>query len=79
MTFSRQRLEQESICRQVDMVMKNRLRRFKFLLKKDRIDDAMAVADEFYEWMMLADQPDSEEINYFQEHELQMMYDETQD
>jgi hypothetical protein len=76
MTFSRQRLEQESICRQVDMVMKNRLRRFKFLLKKDRIDDAMAVADEFYEWMMLAEQDDHEEINYFQEHELQMMYDE---
>ena len=50
--------------------------RFKFLLKKDRIDDAMAVADEFYEWMMLAEQDDHEEINYFQEHELQMMYDE---
>jgi len=63
--------EQESICRQIDDIMKNRLRRFKFLLKKDRIDDAMAVADEFYEWMFLQDQDDNEEINYFRTDELQ--------
>ena len=69
MTFSRQRLEQESICRQVDMVMKNRLRRFKFLLKKDRIDDAMAVADEFYEWMD-PEQLHNEETVFINEYEL---------
>jgi hypothetical protein len=39
----------------------------------------MAIADEFYEWMMLAEQDDHEEINYFRDDELQMMYDETQD
>jgi len=63
--------EQESICRQIDDIMKNRLRRFKFLLKKNRIDDAMAIADEFYEWMFLQDQDDNEEINYFRTDELQ--------
>jgi len=62
--------EQESICLQVDQIMKNRLRRFKFLLKKDRIDDAMCIADEFYEWMFLQDRDDNEEINYFREDDL---------
>jgi hypothetical protein len=71
--------EQESVCRQVDLVMKNRLRRFKFLLKKDRMEDAMAVADEFYEWMMLGEQDDSEEIDYFNEYELRLKYEQTKD
>ena len=78
MTFSRQRLEQESICRQVDMVMKNRLRRFKFLLKKDRIDDAMAVADEFYEWMD-PEQLENEPTVFYNEHELQERFYELTD
>lgn len=68
--------EQESICLQVDMVMKNRLRRFKYLLKKGRHDDAMAIADEFFEWMHLGDQDDHEEIQYFKLDELQEMLDE---
>jgi len=68
--------EQESICRQVDLVMKNRLRRFKFLLKKGRTDDALCLADEFFEWMHLQDEGDDEQINYFRDDELQMMYDE---
>ena len=59
--------------------MKNRLRRFKFLLKKDRMEDAMAVADEFYEWMMLGEQDDSEEIDYFNEYELRLKYEQTKD
>ena len=68
--------EQESICRQIDDIMKNRLRRFKFLLKKGRNEDAMAIADEFYEWMFLQDRDDNEEINYFREDELQMYLDD---
>ena len=73
---SQQNLEQESVYRQVDLVMKNRLRRFKFLLKKDRMDDAMAVADEYYEWMMLGEQDDNEEIEYFNEYELRLQYEQ---
>jgi len=73
---SQQNLEQESVYRQVDLVMKNRLRRFKFLLKKNRMDDAMAVADEYYEWMMLGEQDDNEEIEYFNEYELRLQYEQ---
>ena len=73
---SQQNLEQESVCRQVDLVMKNRLRRFKFLLKKDRMEDAMAIADEFYEWMMLGEDDDNEEIDYFNEYELRLKYEQ---
>jgi len=68
--------EQESICRQIDDIMKNRLRRFKFLLKKGRNEDAMAIADEFYEWMFLQDRDDNEEINYFREDELEQYLDD---
>ena len=67
--------EQESICRQIDDIMKNRLRRFKFLLRKDRVDDAMALSEEIYEWMFLQDQDDNEEINYFRTDELQQIYE----
>lgn len=70
--------EQESVSTQVDLVMKNRLRRFKFLLKKDRMEDAMAVADEFYEWMMLGQENDDEEIQYFNEYELKSKLNEQQ-
>jgi hypothetical protein len=57
--------EQESVSQQVDMIMKNRLRRFKFLLAKGHTDDALAVADEFYEWMDLDQLQDANAINYF--------------
>jgi hypothetical protein len=68
--------EQDSVSTQIDLVMKNRLRRFKFLLKKDRMEDAMAVADEFYEWMMLGQENDDEEIQYFNEYELKNKFNE---
>ena len=57
--------EQESVSQQVDMIMKNRLRRFKFLLAKGQTDDALAIADEFYEWMDLDQLQDDDAINYF--------------
>tara|TARA_B100000497_G_C7494956_1_gene302628 strand:+ start:421 stop:636 length:216 start_codon:yes stop_codon:yes gene_type:complete len=57
--------EQESVSQQVDMIMKNRLRRFKFLLATGHTDDALAIADEFYEWMDLDQLQDANAINYF--------------
>jgi hypothetical protein len=57
--------EQESVSQQVDMIMKNRLRRFKFLLAKGQTDDALAIADEFYEWMDLDQLQDDDAIHYF--------------
>ena len=61
----------ERLSRQVDTIMENRTRRFKFLIRKERLEDAMAIADEFYEWMFLQERDDNEEINYFREDELQ--------
>lgn len=43
--------EHESVSEQVDMIMKNRFRRFKHLMKNDRTDDAVAIGEEFTEWM----------------------------
>ena len=45
--------------------MANRNRRFKWLMKKDRVQDAIAVGEEFMEWMMLDQEDCDEEILYF--------------
>lgn len=68
--------EQASVSKQIDTIMQNRLRRFKFLLKKDRMDDAMALADEFYEWMLLGEEEnEQEEISYYNSDELSDVFD----
>jgi hypothetical protein len=64
------KLEQESISAQVDTIMVNRFRRFKFLMAKGRVDDAIAIGGEFHEWMMLDQQENDEEILYYKEDEL---------
>jgi len=63
--------EQESVSAQVDVIMKNRERRFKFLMNKDRCADAIAVGEEFIEWMMLDQEDCTEEILYFRIEDLQ--------
>jgi len=63
--------EQESVSAQVDVIMKNRERRFKFLMNKDRTLDAIAVGEEFMEWMMLDQEDCTEEILYFRIEDLQ--------
>jgi len=57
--------EQQSVSKQVDAIMANRNRRFKFLMKKGRPEDAIAVGEEFMEWMMLDQEDCDEEILYF--------------
>lgn len=59
--------EQKSVSEQVDTIMKNRFRRFKHLMAKERVEDAVAIGEEFTEWMM---DMESEEILYFNENEL---------
>ena len=66
--------EYESVSRQVDMILSNRERRFLFLTRKDRIDDAIAVADEFYEWLDPEHENDDDLINYFSIDELNELY-----
>jgi len=65
--------EQQSVSEQVDAIMANRNRRFKFLMKKDRIQDAIAVGEEFLEWMMLDKEDCAEEILYFRLDDLQQV------
>ena len=68
--------EQEAIrlSRQMDNILKNRERRFLFLTKKERIDDAIAVADEFYEWLAPEHEDDDDLILFYDEEELQTLY-----
>jgi hypothetical protein len=54
--------------------MENRLRRFKFLIRKDRMEDAFAIADEFYEWMHPDHADDDDLIVYYNEQELEALY-----
>ena len=63
--------EQQSVSYQVDSIMANRNRRFKFLMKKGRVDDAIAVGEEFMEWMLLDQEDCEEEILYYKEGELE--------
>ena len=72
--------EQTSVSRQIDTIMKNRYRRFRYLMRNDRIDDAMAIADEIYEWIdpeFDIDEVTQDEIGYFCEDELEEQYHST--
>lgn len=64
----------ERLSRQMDMIMENRTRRFKFLIRKERLDDAFAVADEFYEWLHPDHQDDDDLIVYYDQNELEALY-----
>lgn len=64
----------EQLSRQMDAIMENRLRRFKFLIRKDRMEDAFCIADEFYEWMHPDHQDDDDLIVYYNEQELEALY-----
>lgn len=64
--MTQEQLEHESISDQVESILKNRFRRFKYLMKKGRVEDAVAVGEEFTEWMLDHEDP----ILYFTEHEL---------
>ena len=58
---------------QVDKTLKNRERRFKFLMSKNRPEDAIAVAAEFVQWIY----PEHvDDIFYIDINELEEMYAE---
>lgn len=40
-----------NVMEQMNTIVKNRKRRFDFLLKKDRAEDAVAIGEEFFEWL----------------------------
>lgn len=53
--------------------MKNRERRFMYLIRNDRNDDAIAIGDEFYEWM---DPYNRAEINWYDSDDLADLYEQ---
>jgi len=70
--------EQNSVSSQVDTILKNRCRRFKYLMRNNRMEDAFAVADEFFEWFNPEMELDEDVISYYCDDELQDMYHEAQ-
>jgi len=59
--------EQQSVSNQVDMITDHAHNRFKDLLQEGRREDAIAIGDEYFEW--LAD-IDEETLLFFNENEL---------
>ena len=59
--------EQESVSQQADNILMYMQERFNDLMHEDRIDDAIAIGDEFIEWMK---DDDTEIYFYYNEHEL---------
>tara|TARA_B100000035_G_scaffold3232_1_gene2802 strand:- start:254 stop:475 length:222 start_codon:yes stop_codon:yes gene_type:complete len=49
--------------------------RFRVLIAEDRHDDAIALADEFYEWLD-PNQMEDEETHYCDEEEIKEIYNE---
>jgi hypothetical protein len=59
--------EEESVSKQSDNILEYMQDRFHTLMQEDRMDDAIAIGDEFIEWM----KGDEDEIFlYYNEHEL---------
>ena len=66
--------EQNSVSSQVDTIMKNRYRRFRYLMRNNRIDDAMAIADEVFEWLHPDFMYNKNGIEYYCSDELEEEY-----
>ena len=58
---------------QRDLVYDYCCERFKELMAEDRAADALALADEFFEWLD-PEQLEEEETLYYNEEELQQLY-----
>ena len=57
------------ISQQRDAIYEWACDRFQALIAEDRVDDALAFADEYYEWLD-PEQLDNEETLFYDEHEL---------
>ena len=65
--------KKEKINDQVEIIRKNRERRFNYLVRNDRMEDAIALGDEFLEWM---DPYNRDIIQWFDAEELKDIYDD---
>ena len=68
--------EQTSVSRQIDTILKNRYRRFRYLQRHDRMDDAIALADEFLEWLDPEFEGGEDVVSYYCTDELEEEYHE---
>lgn len=64
------------LSKQMEKIVENRYSRFMFLTGKDRVDDAIAVANEFYEWFAPEHEDDEDLILYYNAEELKQLYQE---
>jgi len=67
-----QEKEYECVSRQSDCILSHMENRFNYLMANGRNEDAIAVGDEYFEW--LSQDPD-EVFLYYNEKELQEQYD----
>ena len=65
----------ERLSAQRDDIYESVVDRFRVLIAEDRHDDAIALADEFYEWMD-PNQLEEEQTHYYNEEELEQVYEE---
>lgn len=64
--------EEQEMDHRIDTIISNRERRFKYLIRNDRTEDAICIGDEFYEWI----NPDVQnEVLYYDERELAELYE----
>ena len=63
----------ERMSEQRDLIYEGVVDQFRVLMAKDMIDEALALADEFFEWMD-PEQLDHEPTFYVNEHDLQQRY-----
>ena len=68
----------ERISAQRDDIYEGVVAQFRVLMAKDMIDEALALADEFYEWMD-PEQLENEPTVFYNEHELQERFYELTD
>ena len=68
----------ERISAQRDDIYEGVVAQFRVLMAKDMIDEALALADEFYEWMD-PEQLENEPTVFYNEHELQARFYELTD
>ena len=63
----------ERLSEQRDAIYEYIVDRFRYHMAKDDIDSALALADEFYEWMD-PDQLDNEPTFFVSEHDIRRLY-----
>lgn len=68
-----QEKEYECVSEQSDQIVLYMQDRFQYLMEQDRMNDAIAVGDEYFEWIR---QDPDEVFLYYNERELQQQYEQ---